>query len=105
VATVLAATFLLVGVLGFVPGITTHYGDLSFTGHMSDATLLGTFEVSVLHNVVHLLFGVVGLVLARTPEGAVTYLIGWGVVYVVLWVYGLMVDKASAADFAPLNTA
>jgi hypothetical protein len=104
-ARVVGAVFLLVGVLGFVPGITSDYGDMGVAGHGSMAMLLGVFQVSVLHNVVHLLFGVVGLVLARTPEGAVTYLIGWGVVYVVLWVYGLMVDKASAADFAPLNTA
>ena len=31
-----------------VPGITTNYGDLSFAGHMSDAKLIGLFQVSVL---------------------------------------------------------
>ena len=70
VATVVAVAFLVVGILGFIPGITTHYGDMSFAGHESDSQLLGIFEVSVLHNIVHLLFGVVGLALARTPGGA-----------------------------------
>lgn len=105
VATVVALVFLLVGALGFIPGITTNYDDLMFAGHRSDAELLGVFNVSVLHNVVHLLFGVAGLALARTPSGAVTYLIGGGVVYLVLWVYGLVVDKSSQANFVPLDTA
>jgi hypothetical protein len=61
------AVFLAVGVLGFVPGITTHYDQLTFAGHHSDAALLGIFNVSVLHNLVHLAFGVAGIALARKP--------------------------------------
>lgn len=51
------AVFLLVGVLGFIPGITSNYDTLRFAGHGSAALLLGIFQVSVLHNIVHLLFG------------------------------------------------
>src|SRR5688500_13613443 len=57
-ATVVGATFLLVGVLGFIPGITTNAGDITFNDHHSDTELLGIFQVSILHNIVHLLFGV-----------------------------------------------
>lgn len=104
-ALLVGATFLLVGVLGFVPGITTHYSDLSGAGTGSTAKLLGIFQVSVLHNVVHLLFGIAGLALARTAAGARTFLVGGGVIYLVLWVYGLVIDKASNANFVPFNTA
>jgi hypothetical protein len=104
-ATVVAATFILVGILGFVPGITTHYSDMTGAGHNSMAKLLGIFNVSVLHNVVHLLFGLVGLALARTASGAKSYLIGGGVVYLVLWIYGLLIDKNTNANFIPVNTA
>lgn len=104
-ATVVAIAFLAVGVLGFIPGITTDYDTMRFGGHHSEAELFGLFQVSILHNIVHLLFGVVGLALARSATGARNYLIGGGIVYLVLWVYGLIIDQTSAANFVPLNTA
>jgi arginine exporter protein ArgO len=97
--------FLLVGVLGFVPGVTTEYDTMTFGGHDSDALLLGIFQVSVLHNIVHLLFGLAGVLAARTFSGARTYLIGGGIVYAVLWIYGLVIDQESTANFVPVNTA
>ncbi|MBJ7385023.1 MAG: DUF4383 domain-containing protein [Mycolicibacterium sp.] len=97
--------FLLVGIAGFIPGITTNYDALTFAGHHSDAQLLGIFNVSVLHNIVHLLFGVLGLALSRTFTGSRNYLIGGGVVYGLLFVYGLVIDHHSAANFVPLNAA
>ena len=101
IAALVGIVFLLIGVLGFIPGITAHYGELSFAGHDSGAKLLGIFQVSILHNVVHLLLGVAGLVLARTVEGARTFLVGGGVVYLVLWLLGVV----SAGDWIPVNTA
>jgi len=105
VAGLVGVVFLVVGVAGFIPGITTHYGDMTFAGHDSGAKLLGIFAVSVLHNVVHLLFGIAGLALARTYAGAKNFLIVGGAVYLVLWLYGLIIDKTSNANFVPLNTA
>lgn len=104
-ALLVGITFLAVGILGFIPGITTNYGDLSFAGHESDAKLLGIFEVSVLHNVVHLLFGVAGLALWRTMSGARTYLIGGGIIYLALAVYGAAIEHGSDANFVPVNGA
>ena len=104
-AAAVGVVFLLVGILGFVPGITTNYDSMEFSGHESRAELLGIFQVSILHNIVHLLFGVAGLALARTAASAMAYLIGGGAVYLVLWVYGMVIDKTSEANFVPLNTA
>jgi len=104
-ALAVGAVFLLVGVLGFIPGITTHYGDMSFGGHHSMAKLVGVFQVSILHNIVHLLFGAAGIAMARQARTAYLYLVGGGVIYLVLWLYGLIIDKSSSANFVPVNTA
>jgi hypothetical protein len=104
-AMVVSVIFLLVGILGFIPGVTTNYERLEFAGHESGALLLGVFAVSVLHNIVHLAFGVVGLAMARTAAGARTYLVGGGVIYAVLWLYGLLIDHNSNANFVPVNNA
>jgi hypothetical protein len=104
-ALAIGAVFLLVGVLGFIPGITSNVDQLGFAGHHSGAMLLGLFQVSVLHNAVHLLFGVAGLVLARSASGARSYLLFGGIIYLVLWIYGLVVDQESDGNFVPLNPA
>lgn len=104
-AMLVGIVFLLVGILGFIPGITTNYDDMEFAGHDSGAELLGIFQTSILHNIVHITFGIAGLALARTWEGARTFLIGGGVIYLVLWLYGLIVDRDSGGNFVPMDTA
>lgn len=99
------AVFLLVGILGFIPGITTDYDQLKFADHDSTAELLGTFQVSILHNIVHILFGLAGLALMRQAKTAQGYLIVGGALYLALWVYGLAIDFDSTANFLPLNDA
>jgi len=69
--------------------------------YLDSAKLLGLFQVSILHNIVHLLFGIVGLALAKTADGARTFLIGGGVVYLVLWLLGIV----GGGDWIPVNTA
>lgn len=105
VTMIVSLVFVLVGLLGFVPGITTEFDSMTFAGHHSEAKLLGVFEVSVLHNLVHLLFGIVGFLMVRTVRGAVTFLIIGGAIYFVLWLYGLVIDLDSAANFVPVNDA
>lgn len=104
-AYVVSAVFLLVGVLGFIPGITTQYDQMEFWSADSEALLLGIFLVSVLHNLVHLAFGIVGFAMASRPGGAKAFLIGGGLVYLALWIYGLVIDMSSDANFVPLNDA
>lgn len=104
-ALAVALVFALVGILGFIPGITSSYEDMGFAGHGSEAMLLGIFQVSILHNVVHLLFAVAGFLLARTESGARNFLVGGGAIYLVLWLYGLVIGEESSANFVPVNSA
>ena len=100
-AKLVGVVFLLVGIAGFIPGITTNlYDGLDFAGDGSEAELLGLFQVSVLHNIVHALFGV-GIFMAATPEGARTFLIGSGAIYVLLFLLGII----GGADWIPANDA
>jgi Domain of unknown function (DUF4383) len=100
-ARLVGIVFLLVGIAGFIPGITTNlYDGLEFAGDDGTAQLLGIFNVSVLHNIVHGLFGIAGLALAKTASGARTFLIGGGAIYIVLWLLGLL----GGADWIPSNS-
>jgi hypothetical protein len=99
------AVFLLVGILGFIPGITTDYDTLAFAENDSKAQLLGIFQVSILHNIVHLLFGIAGLAAARDVRYVVPYLLGGAVIYAVLTIYGILIDKDSQANFVPVDSA
>ena len=61
----LGVIFVFVGIAGFIPGLNRdmHMHDPNLTvtdpGH---GMLLGLFHVNVLHNIVHILFGVLGIV-------------------------------------------
>ena len=91
------AIYTLIGIIGFF--ITGFDNFFSHTGE----TLLG-FEINGMHNVVHILIGVAGLVLARTLAGARTY--GWllAVGYGAAFVYGLFA-VGEDWDFLNINAA
>jgi arginine exporter protein ArgO len=105
VAMLVGAVFLLLGILGFVPGVTSHYGVMTFAGHGSGAKLFGVFQVSVLHNIVHLMLGLAGVSMAKTHDGARSFLLAGGIVSALLFLYGLAFHGASGANWLPVNTA
>jgi hypothetical protein len=87
IALVFGVVFLLVGVLGLV---LTPAG-MQMGVDSNAQPLLGLFPVNLLHNVVHILFGIWGLLAARSFAGAVLYCKAGGVIYIVLAVCGLAV--------------
>ena len=104
-ALVVGAVFLLIGIAGFIPGLTSNVNLLLVAGPESEALLFGVFQVSILHNIVHLLFGIVGLWAATSFVASRNFLIWGGAVYALLWLYGLLVPVDSAANFVPMNDA
>lgn len=80
-ALLVAAGFTVIGVLGFIPGVTT------------GGKLFGVFAVSGLDNVLHLVSGFVGFALARTYAASRAYFLGGGLFYLVLWLQGLLVGS------------
>ncbi len=104
-AMIVAAAVAVIGVLGFIPGVTSEFDQLTWTGQRSGAQLFGVFAVSALLNTVHVVIGVVGFALTRSYAGARTYLLGGGAVYLGLWLYGVLVEDGSNAHVLHLNPA
>jgi len=77
--------FLLVGILGFTVAGGMNMGDAA-----NAPKLLGLFPVNVLHNFVHLLFGVLGVAASRSFSGAQLYCKAGGVIYLVLALLGFI---------------
>jgi uncharacterized membrane protein YjjB (DUF3815 family) len=95
--------FAVLGVLAFIPGLTTQYDRLDFVQH--DARLFGVFWTSGLDNVVHLAFGVLGVVLSRSAFGSAVYLGVGGVFYLLIWLYSVLADPSRSNDQFALGTA
>jgi Domain of unknown function (DUF4383) len=80
--------FLLVAILGFIASGMSMEADPDVA-----PKILGMFPVNVLHNCVHLAFGIWGLAAARTPAAARTYCLAAGVIYLVLTALGYFVPN------------
>lgn len=89
-AGLVGAVYLAAGIIGFVVG---GFGD--FTG---DAHLMWVFGVNPLHNVIHLVTGVLGLLMATSSALARTY--GWllFVAFGLLLVWGLAITGIFASN-------
>jgi Domain of unknown function (DUF4383) len=103
-ALLFGAVFLLVTILGFIPGITTNYDQLTnFDG--VGAEIFGIFGVNILENIVHLLYAIAGFAAAASFLASRNYFIWGGAVYLVVWIYGLVIDLDSSANFLGVNQA
>ena len=96
--------FAVVAVLGFIPGITTDYDRLTTFDDVG-AKLLGIFGVNVLENIVHGLYALAGFAAAASYAASRVYFIWGGIVYLAVWLYGLLIDLSSSANFLGVNTA
>jgi hypothetical protein len=84
-AGVFGVVFILVAILGFISP-----GGMDMAVEPTTGMVLGMFPVNLLHNIVHLLFGIWGLVAARTWTGSKSYFTGAGIIYAVLTVVGFL---------------
>ncbi len=92
-AKLFGVVFLLVGVSAFIPGMTTPHAHPGANDVVVDAGLgaaMGLFPVNVLHNLFHVVFGIWGLVAARSFGAARLYAKGVAVIYTALALFGLI---------------
>jgi hypothetical protein len=108
-ALALGVVFLLVGILGFVPAALTHpaTGD-AHAGHelvvsgYGEGYLLGLFHVNIIHSLIHVLFGIWGIMASRTG-GSVLYARSVAIIYAVLAVFGLVPQLNTVFGLVPIH--
>ena len=103
-ALVFGIIFLLVGIAGFIPGLVQgmHAEHPALTVDANSGQLLGLFPVNVLHNIVHILFGLWGLASFRSLSGARLYARGVAIIYAVLTVAGFIPGLNTMFGLVPL---
>lgn len=96
--------FLLVGIAGFIPGLTVMPAmqDATTADAMTHDRLFGLFPVNALHNIVHIAFGIWGIAVYRSLSGARIYARSVAIVYAVLAIMGLIPTLNTLFGLVPL---
>jgi ABC-type transport system involved in multi-copper enzyme maturation permease subunit len=95
-AGVFGVIFIVVALLGFITP-----GGMAMAMAPDTGLLLGVFQVNLLHNIVHLLFGAWGLAASRSWSGSKSYFTIAGAIYAVLTVVGFL--SPSGFGLVPLG--
>ena len=87
-AIIIGAVFLLIGILGFIPGLTPANAE-------GERHLLGIFEVDTIHNIVHVLSGAAAIIagLASAYASRLYFKI-FGAVYALVTLVGMVSGSA-----------
>ena len=95
-ATLVGGTLVVVGMIGF-------FYSASFGGPGDVDDVFGIFAVNGWHNVVHILTGAIGLLVAG--YAAREYALGLGAVYIVIAIWGFIIGGGdSILGFIPVST-
>lgn len=102
-ALIMGIAFTLIGVLGFIPGfVSPHDGTHQLAVDAGYGNLLGIFPVNILHNVVHLLFGIWGLAASRGWGSSRAYSRSVAVIYGLLTIMGLIPGLNTTFGLVPI---
>lgn len=104
-ALVWGIVFLMLAATGFIPGLLQEPapGDPSLAVEAMHGRALGIFPVNILHTLVHLLFGIWGVIAYRNWDSARTYAKAVAIVYAVFVVMGLIPGLDTTFGFVPLH--
>lgn len=102
-ALIFGIVYMLVGILGFVPGLTSHHPDMQpITIDSFYGKILGLFPVNVLHNVVHMAIGAWGILASRSVGGARLFGKGLAIFYGLLAILGLFPATNTLFGLVPI---
>lgn len=101
-ARIFGIVFLVVGIAGFIPGITQPHDHPGLAVEAASGMVLGLFPVNVLHNIVHIAFGIWGLLAARGLDAARTYARVVAIAYALLTILGLIPATNTTFGLVPI---
>jgi succinate-acetate transporter protein len=97
IALIFGIIYTLVGVAGFLTPLGGTFG-------MTPIPMFGVFYINLVHNIVHLVIGIPGLLMAGTEESAARYLRVFGIILVVVAVIGFIrAIEATIHGFIPIG--
>jgi hypothetical protein len=103
-ALVFGIIYVLVGILGFIPALLTHPAEApELSVESGHGYLLGLFPVNILHNIVHILIGVWGVLSSRSVGGARLFAQGLAVIYGLLTILGLIPLTNTTFGLIPIH--
>jgi hypothetical protein len=104
-ALVIGILFLVVGVLGFVPALVQPppAGAPEVAVHANHGYLLGLFPINLLHNLVHLAVGALGLAAYFGALSARLYARGLAIFYGLLAIMGMIPGANTTFGLIPIH--
>jgi hypothetical protein len=101
---IFGVAFLAIGISGFIPGLSTppHPGHPELVVDTGYGQALGLFPVNVLHNIVHILFGIWGLLSSKSIGAAKGYARSVAIIYGVLTIAGMIEGLNTMFGLVPL---
>jgi hypothetical protein len=101
-ARIFGIVFLIVGIGGFIPGVTQPHDHPNLAVEAASGMELGLFPVNALHNLVHVAFGIWGLLAARSFGTARTYARVVAIAYALLAILGLIPATNTTFGLVPI---
>lgn len=99
-ALVFGAVLTVAGIIGFF-----YNSDFTSNVHDRDA-VFGILDVNGWHNIVHILTGVLGLMMASSYGSARAYALALGGIYIAVAIWGFIIGNGdSILSIVPVNTA
>ena len=104
-ALIYGLVFTAVGIAGFIPGLVTPHdaAQHQLAIEQGAGDLFGLFPVNIVHNVVHLAFGVWGLAVYRNANAALGYARSVAIIYAVFVFMGFIPSLDTLFGLVPLH--
>ncbi len=101
-ALVIGIIYLIVGILGLIPGLLVPVSLPGVTVTSLEGAIFGIFPVNLIHTLIHLIIGIWGILAYRSFTASRSFSITIGVIFIILFILGLIPGANVLFGLAPL---